>query len=281
MRKPKSPISTLAYWLGEVNIFIALAAGSSALATFAFYDKVYNWHIIAFVAFAALFTYNLQRKIGDLEMPGEFSHAKSTLTILGGLGMLAFIYYLSWFQIISLALAGIISLAYAYPCIPWKGQWYSLRKIPYLKLWVIVLTWVLSTSIIPLEGLLNLALADDRMSMALFALQQGAFITALTIPFDVRDLQADEPYHKTLPMIFGIEKALKIARYCLWLSTAAALFNYLYGYFEIGTFIIHLALCLPAMWIISKTHQNRPQLFYTLLLDGFIVLQGAILGVLS
>lgn len=274
--KSESSVSKALFWLGETNIFIAFAAGACTLATYAFHDADPNFNLVAFIFFATLLIYNLQRRIGDLNSAGTFYKTKTILMILGALGMIPFALHLTPVELAGLAIAGAISLGYAYPFISYKGQRLSIRRIPYLKLWIIVLAWILSTTVVPLIDIVDLNSIDDRLSTIFFALQQGAFIVALTIPFDVRDLEVDYPFQRTLPMVFGIDWSIKFAQRAMIAAFIFAFFNYLIGFFAFPQMLVQLAISALGYFVVTRGKKHRSPVYYSIVLDGMILLQGVV-----
>ena len=265
------------FWIGDTNIFIAFAAAFCTLATYAFHSSSPDYEMVGFIFFATLFTYNLQRRVGDLEATATHYHAKTIMMGIGVLGMLYFVIHLSLVEILGLGVAGALSLGYAIPCIPFRGKWWSIREIPYMKIWVIVLAWIISTSIVPLIDIVNIYSYDDRWSTLLFFLQQGAFIVALTIPFDVRDLKTDFPHQRTLPMVFGVSRSIKIAQNAMILAFIFAFFNYLIGFFGFPEMLVQLGVSMLGVLLVRRGTIHRSPLYYSILLDGMIILQGAAL----
>ena len=274
--KSESSVSKALFWLGETNIFIAFAAGACTLATYAFHDVQPNFNLVAFIFFATLLIYNLQRRIGDLNASGTFYKTKTILMIVGALGMIPFALHLTFVELAGLAIAGAISLGYAYPFISYKGQRLSIRRIPYLKLWIIVLAWILSTTVVPLIDIVDLNSTDDRLSTIFFALQQGAFIVALTIPFDVRDLEVDYPFQRTLPMVFGVEWSIKFAQRAMIAAFIFAFFNYLIGFFAFPQMLVQMAISALGYFVVARGKKQRSPLYYSIVLDGMILLQGVV-----
>lgn len=274
--KFESPVSKTLFWLGETNIFIAFAAGACTLATYAFHDAIPNYNLVAFIFFATLLIYNLQRRIGDLNASGAFYKIKTVLMILGAIGLIPFAIHLTIVELAGLAVAGAISLGYAYPFIPYNGERYAIRRIPYLKLWIIVLAWILSTTVVPLIDIVDLNSTDDRLSTLFFALQQGAFIVALTIPFDVRDLEVDYPFQRTLPMVFGVEWSIKFAQRAMIAAFIFAFLNYLIGFFAFPQMLVQLGISALGYFVVTRGKKHRSPLYYSIILDGMILLQGLI-----
>lgn len=274
MMKSASPVSKALFWLGETNIFIAFAAGACTLATYAFHNVNPDFNLVAFIFFATLLIYNLQRRIGDLNASGKFYKTKTILMIVGVVGLIPFALHLTLVELVGLSIAGAISLGYAYPFIPYKGERYAIRRIPYLKLWIIVLAWILSTTVVPLVEIVDLNSTDDRLSTIYFALQQGAFIVALTIPFDVRDLEVDYPFQRTLPMVFGIDWSIKFAQRAMMVAFLFAFFNYLIGFFAFPQLLVQLGVSALGYFVVAHGKKHRSPLYYSIVLDGMILLQG-------
>lgn len=274
--KSNISVSKALYWVGETNIFIAFAAGACTIAAYAFHDIDPNLNLVAFVFFATLLIYNAQRRIGDLSAPGEFPKAKTVLMILGAIGLVPLALHLTLIELIGLAIAGVISLGYVYPFIKYKGERLSIRRIPYLKLWVIVLAWILATTVVPLIEIVDLDSTDDRLSTLFFVLQQGAFIVALTIPFDVRDLAVDYPYQRTMPMVFGVEWSIKFAQRAMIAAFLFAFFNYLIGFFAFPQMVVQLAISALGYFAVAQSNTQRSPIYYTIVLDGMILLQGVL-----
>ncbi len=263
------------FWLGETNIFIAFAAGACTLASYAFHSFPPDYNLVSFIFFATLLTYNFQRRIGDLNALAKFYKAKTVLMIVSVIGMVLFAIHLTIVELIGLCCAGALSLGYAYPFIPFRGERYSIRQVPYMKLWVIVLAWVMSTAMVPLIDIVDLNSGDDRLSTLFFILQQASFIVALTIPFDVRDLSTDLPLQKTLPMVLGVDRSIKFAQQAMLAAFLFAFFNYLIGFFAFPQMLVQLGISVLGYFVVARGKTPRNALYYSIVLDGMILLQGA------
>ncbi len=193
------------------------------------------------------------------------------MMVVGVLGMFYLFFRLEFFQLGWLAASGLISLAYAFPFIPSSKGKLSLRLIPGLKLWAIVFVWSISCAILPLLG--N---GFEMRLILLFTLLQASFVTALTIPFDIRDLPVDYPFQKTLPQVFGIKTSKKIALAFLGLSAAAS-----YGAFNLGMaglelILLHIMVLTISAILVYKAGTESHRLFFTIAIDGMLILQGAL-----
>jgi len=115
-----------------------------------------------------------------------------------------------------LLLVGAISIVYV---VPLFGK--SLRDVPFLKSPIVAFVWTVFLVVFPTlnEGI---SLHDNfGQVMAYFF-----FFIAVTIPFDLRDVDIDDPHQKTLPMVIGVFYSKVIATVLiLGSSLFFALFN--------------------------------------------------------
>lgn len=95
----------------------------------------------------------------------------------------------------------------------------NLRSIPFLKIHVIALSWSLLLIAFPIvnEGM------EKHISIPVFS--HYLYILALTIPFDIRDLQYDSKEYKTIPQQFGVQGSKVIAEIALMMFAALVVMN--------------------------------------------------------
>lgn len=269
------------FWLGETNLFISAAAACCTLATYAFYGMRPGYHLVGFVFFTTLFTYNLQRRIGEKDHEAKYYSFKSLFMAVGLAGALGFVYTLSFKVIVVMFFAGAMSFAYVLPLLRIGGKKFALRQIPYLKIWIIVLVWVLATAMAPLIEFKDLKVFDNLLSAFLFFLQQGCFILALTIPFDIRDRQSDYLSQHTLPMDIGVSRSIKVARRAMIACFVFAFLNYLIGFFAFPQMLAQLGVSILGYVVLRYGGKVQKPLYYLIVLDGMIVLQGIAVLVVS
>ncbi len=265
------------YWLGETNILIALASASAAAGVFAMFEKVPEWHLIIFIFSATLFTYNMQRWLGDFMHTNNFMPAKRIMMIAAIFGMLITVWHITPVELIVLGFSGALSFAYAHPFMMLGGVRKSLRQIPYLKIWIITLAWVLGVVLAPMLGFFEWTGWSDTFQSILFLIQQGSFVLALTIPFDVRDLKTDDSSFKTIPMIWGNSRAVFFGGQLLLLSSVCSFLNFLTGLFYFESLLMHLAVCIGSWLLVRKGKRERSPVYYSVGLDGMLFLQGLLL----
>jgi hypothetical protein len=166
-----------------------------------------------FVFFSTLFSYNIIRFLRFNETVGWFQKwfnaYKKLLNIITIFSFLAVLYF--GFQIRFKALLilfpfAVFTIFYVFPI-----QKYALRNIAGLKLFLIAISWSGITVLFPLvQNYMTLQSVDF-----IVFIQRFLFIVAITIPFDIRDVNYDSDGLKTLPQRFGIYKSKLIAVMCL------------------------------------------------------------------
>jgi hypothetical protein len=96
-------------------------------------------------------------------------------------------------QLVLVGLSGVIVGFYALPISRFKG---SMRQIPFLKIVLISLVWLL---LVLLPGFGGSTPFPFWIAVVVFS------TTAIQIiPFDIRDLSVDDPTMRTIPQIFGV-----------------------------------------------------------------------------
>ncbi len=97
-----------------------------------------------------------------------------------------------------------------------------IRKIPLLKVFYVGLVW----------ALVNCWLTLPEFSLPIFLIS-FFFITALVLPFDIRDMNDDTV--KTFPMLIGVQNTKYIAYALVFISSITGIF-YLKTFYAISFF---------------------------------------------
>lgn len=194
-----------------------------------------------------------------------------------------------------LLLAGIVGTALLLPQLPRSGQFWSmagavltfayglpvapegkaLRDLPFLKIFLISVTWAAAIVILPWS------VGSDALAPFPWLLFLGklCFIFALTLPFDLRDAEVD---HRsgvlTLPIALGwpMCRALGLGALNLGLILVCAPLLAESRLTEIAPEAIAFLLAAFGLLVIKPDH---PKLLFTLGLDGLLLLP-ACLGLL-
>ena len=243
------------------NIFVALCALSLCRIS-EIIMKTHNHEINQFVFFATLFTYNFQRLIKqDINKKSEkkiwVKRNKSIIIIISIISGLISGYLfldLSLKTQIAIAFSGLICILY-----PIK-----LRNIPFVKIFLISIIWTISSCLLLiLEN--NITITDYTI---LYIISVLLFVFAITIPFDIRDINIDDKKIKTIPMIFGIKKSKSIS-VCSLLITMI-IYVYLFyknQLYEPHLFSIFIALFITAILII-KSHENKNIMYFSFWIES-------------
>ena len=83
----------------------------------------------------------------------------------------------------------------------------NLRDVPGIKLFLIAFSWAGVTVFFPIVQ----NEVEISKSIILLFFERFLFIIAITIPFDIRDIDYDNPKLFTLPQVLGIKKSKIVA----------------------------------------------------------------------
>lgn len=119
-------------------------------------------------------------------------------------------------------LLGLLTLLYALPLFP---QHKNLRSFKIVKIVIIALTWTIAALWLPLLKQWRADLHFVVESFSYFAL-----VLALIIPFEIRDLEYDDPELGTLPQLVGVGVSKKIGYLLLAGFLSAHIFLYVQQY---------------------------------------------------
>lgn len=243
----------------DSKIYISLAAVFLSLETQVLLGLNPKFHpYLCLIFFATLFQYNLPRL-----MVKSFSKNRQMAVFMLSfciMGFLAFIVMAKKEVLLALIPIGALSTFYSMPFI-------KIREIPYLKIFVIALVWSLATVSLPAvySGIHN------ELHLYLL-LERFFFIFAITIPFDIRDMAMDKKYGlKTIPMLLN-------ERYSLYLSYFSLLLFFLISMTHNKPWYswAMVVSTLITFFILASNNLKKHPLYYEGLLDGCMILQGAL-----
>lgn len=209
---------------------------------------------ILIVFLSALWVYRISR--GNL--PGALFRSFSLLIGLSIIILSAF--WLSLSQILFLAHLGLVSVLYYFPA---GAKRKGIRGIPYLKIFIVAYVWAAVSSFLPSLELGQYAWSEKPI---LLFLAHFCFITAILIPFDIRDMQSDQKDHTlTLPQAMG-STLVKITGVLLMIIFTALILALT------TDFYLTLILFGATVLLILKSEQRKPRYYFGLLVDGLLVL---------
>ena len=160
-------------WLVFTNLYVGFCGAALTYATYPLIGQPPRLNaVVAIVFCATLLIYNLDR-LAERSTGGS-AHARWVdehrpvlwaLTLLAGLGCVAWAPQLTGPARWSLLLPAGISLGYCLPCWRWHGRWRRLKQLPTAKLLLIALVWTYATALLPLINASALALELQRKGL--------------------------------------------------------------------------------------------------------------------
>ncbi|MCQ4034983.1 hypothetical protein [Kaistella montana] len=121
----------------------------------------------------------------------------------------------------------------------------SIRKIPLLKVFYVGLTW----------ALINSWLIVPQFHPEIFFISL-LFVTALVLPFDIRDMNNDRV--TTFPILIGVQKTKFLAYFLIFLSLLIAIFS-LKTLFAIAFFLA----CAITFLFIYFSETQKPDSYFS------------------
>lgn len=217
-----------------------------------------------FVFLSTFFSYNLLRLPFLFKKNGKWTFETF---FLGGIFfiilLLGFICF-TWIQILAFAFLFALTVLYRYPLL-FRNE---LRRINYLKIFIIAFVWVAGIIVVPTLDKKSFFILMGYTP--LFIAQILLFI-AITLPFDEADQLEDD--FKTIPKKLGSHqtKNVSFALMALYLVLSV------YALKDISDILAHISITLVSCIIIGlyNKEKNEKYLFYGM--DGIIILQTVIL----
>jgi len=270
--KTRVPLFNLVFVDGYVLISMAAVALGMATEMVVFKRIVPSYvHLLLFSG--TMVSYNLHRLVKNGINPlswlsGQKLFAAIALVINALLASMALYKVGSGVTEVLIPLV-IISFLYSLPVGAGYG-YLALRSIPYLKVFFVGATWSVVTVILPImigQG------ASSQLTVMLL-ISRFILIVAVTIPFDIRDTEADaENRMLTLPVVFGKPAALKIALFLVAVfPVPVVIFAIATGSLLLAAVNIAAAIVIYRLLLCKRCWQKS--LFYTLVLDGLLMIYG-------
>lgn len=265
------------------NIHISFAALFFTLETFYLLDAPsFNPSYLIFVFGSTLAMYNMHRIIGlrrirSAMMNERYQQIDKTSGFLYVLLFVGLILAgISFFKIqvatiYRLTIAVVLSILYVVPIFPNSNR---LRDFNYVKIFLIAAIWAWISMAMPLH-------AVEPKIFYLLLVEKFCFILAITIPFDIRDIEIDQSTEvKTLVSALGLNRS-KLLSYLL--IVVAILIN-LYMIVIQQHINFHLAIVsveFLSLYFIARASSKSPDLLFTGWLDGLILLRGILILMIS
>jgi len=267
------------------HIFIGLCASALTWgnASFAGLGKD-AWPIVLLAFCGTIWVYNLHRTVGAWmtkrqDWPErfvffyQFRKVNLVLSILTLVVLFCLIWFYLWPLVGLLIPPAAISLAYVAP----TGNGKLIRNIPFLKIFLIALTWTWVSILLP-HALSN-QFGLFSVSFILIMAERFLFIFAITIPFDIRDVEQDQ--RESLDTIVKVVGPSKAKYLSIGILTAATLIGYILyanGTWQLNYWLLHILIIIYAGLLVYRVHSDRRDAYYSWGLDGSMLLLGMIEG---
>lgn len=252
---------------GETNIFVAFGVYSLVMLTSILYNiEVDTFANFAFFASMNVYSFSIIYSKYRFNRSFLFTGEKLLHKIIFSITSVILPFYIVNFSfelILLLLPIALVSFLYPVGVKEDSNSFLALRELPYLKIFLISVSWALVTLILPL------VYAENEINFNVFVefVFRVAFVMAITLPFDIRDVKSDKNEMKTLPQIMGVKKA-KLLSYILILS------NILYYFFRPGdySFFLVLIVFLLLIFLVSKSNTQKDLYFFNVLIESSSIL---------
>lgn len=255
------------------NSWIALsAAACTGMTALLANQSLSNYYpAIALLFFATWARYNIIAFTLPKSVTGEkflFMQKHSTLLkiifVVSALASGYFAYLLTWQQLLFLSHLALLTLWYIFPIPLGFIKLKPLRKLPFLKIFLIAYVWACSTYIMPIQEQLELSL-----NTLLAFTERFLFLFSITLPFDIKDYKDDIRLKlQTIPNSFGIRNTKLVATGCLILG--ALITCYIYPISISTGFVLSYLITWPFVW---NANTERSDIYFLGWVDGTMVWQ--------
>lgn len=264
---------------GSINISIAAACIN--LEAFYFLKVQPDWVYIIFIFFSTMVIYSLHKIIG-IRMIDQRSITKRFrivkkyrwhMLLYAGISTMICLFLLAKMDVATILLllpVGMISILYVTPLLKSK----RIRDFNFVKIFVIAFVWMYLSVVIPV------ATNQIQFSGAIFflAMEKFIFILAITIPFDVRDLQVDQYKNiKTLATKLGTEKAYRLSYILMAAAWISAIVYSVLLELGSGQIVLFTLVYSFIIWLLYFTKSKSSDYYFSGVLDGAIFLRSFIL----
>jgi len=261
------------------NFWIAVCATAMVLQTqFLLTEEVVFTPLAGLVFCATLFLYAIHRivglfkvkpftKTGRYQVISSFKNHIIFYAVIAAIGGLYFFWQISFIVKMALIIPGILSFAYVLPFLNGKKR---LRDLDFVKIFLVAIVWAWVSVLLPY---LEMNKPADS-SLIFMALERGLFIFAITIPFDIRDLQVDAHNNvTTIPARIGARKSKYLAAILMAVSMFCVLLNTYMHFYDLWTAFGLLISAFFTVFVINYADKTEEDYFFTGAVDGLMLVQ--------
>ena len=279
---PYTPVERVLGWLLYSNVFISCCAFSLTVETYLLARLPVSLPMAVFAFLATMFTYNLSSVQSVLRHPQQacdkhsavFSQRnKRLLAVLGTVSIAAAaVVYIGFGLQMNIWLMlhlALISIGYTVPIVYKAKTVRPLRSVPLLKVFLIAYVWAVVTALFPL---MHAGMAVWEPEALQLFLRRFLFILALALLFDIRDYTYDRTTNTlTIPGWIGVRNTRLLSLGLLFLYMLVLLGT------EQGVVLwALLSSAAAAAVVVSLSSENKPRVYYALLVDGAMLLHAGL-----
>lgn len=254
----------------DSRLFISVAAAGLALSTFKIVEVAINWVVVAIVFLSTFTAYTFPVFLKQTRFSPKWLTYFLLYSLIGLFCTFQFWMLESLLLNLLFVLVAFCTLFYYLPL----GFIGRLRELPFLKVFLISFTWAVATVLIPLVFVDYPLFSFDILWLFL---ERFIFVLAVTIPFDVRDIRADNAGGLiTLPSKFGLKGSLYFTFVLLMVYLAITAIHL--GFSNV---LFVRAICVFVVLIlIQKISLQKTSYYYTGLIDGSIIFQSILIQIM-
>ena len=248
------------------SIHVAVAVYSLVRITESYFQLSYNENLDYFIFYATISGYNFIKYAGV----AKFYHRSLTksMRLIQVFSLFCFcllVYYglkLPTNTLFYFIPFGLLTVVYVVPFL--GGFQKNLRRVSYLKIFLVAFVWSGVTTTIPLI----VGQYQQDYSLVLLFVQRMLFILVLILPFEIRDMKLDFKNLKTLPQKIGIEKTKKVGFVLLLFSLTME--------FLITTSLsnknIYLLISFILLLFLMRSSQNQSKFYSSFWVESLPIL---------
>ena len=232
--------------------------------------KFFSFKILSLSFFSCFLAYNFINNLKENDNQDLIVMNKLNLNKLLFILLLFILIYL----LFNLSLSSAISFIVLAPFIIFYSYF---RKIKYFKIFMIAFAWSFFSVFLPAFELL--APIDEKVILIFSAIYLKVF--AITIPFDIRDIEFDKSKLVTIPLKLGIQKSKILSIILSSISTLIIFIIWHFNYVDLEFFLTFLiTTILLSVFLFLKSNQFTSQKC-SFLFEGIFILMPTILFILN
>lgn len=233
----------------NTSLHVAFAVCSLVGITYLEFDVNISYNLLGFVFFGTIVGYNFVKYAAIYKK--RFAEMYLHLKIIQTVSVLALFYFTMQLTGIIIVVFGgfaLLTFLYAIPLLKNK----NLRNVTGLKITIVAVVWAGVTVLIPL---INKSVMLD-MDFWITLIQRFLFVFALTLPFEIRDLQFDDLTLETLPQRVGVKKTKIIGTLMLLFMMLIELFKDSINLNYLISMVVVIVVLILFLWNSEKKQSN-------------------------